>query len=186
MRFIAYREDLASPDALSLPRSTRNAVEAMAPGCIAVIDAQGRTDAGVLGDILAARMAKRGVLGLVTDGAIRDQAGVRAKLPVWAAGSAAPPSIAALSFAGWQEPISCGGTAVLPGDIMVADDDGVVVIPNVFVSRVIEAGPAQEAFEAWVQDEVERGVPLPGLYPPGPEARVRYEQSRASRQPRRR
>lgn len=117
LRFLPAREDLATPESWSSPRSTRAAIEEMPAGCIAVADARGVRDAGIFGDILCARLAKRGVAALVTDGAVRDVAGVSATgLPVWCAGGAAPPSVAGLTFGGWQEPIGCGGVAIFPGD----------------------------------------------------------------------
>ena len=123
----------------------------------------GVTDAGIFGDILCARMVKRGVAALVTDGVVRDLAGVLGTgLPVWCEGGAAPPSVAGLTFVGWQEPIGCGGVAVFPDDIIVADDDGAVVIPPALVDEVLAEAPEQERMEAWIMDEVGRGVPLPG------------------------
>ena len=84
LRFVPAREDLATPESWSSPISTRAAIEDMPAGCIAVVDAMGVTDAGIFGDILCARMAKRGVAALVTDGVVRDVAGVLATgLPVW-------------------------------------------------------------------------------------------------------
>lgn len=92
LRFVPAREDLATPESWSKPISTRTAIEAMPPGCIAVVDAMGITDAGIFGDILCARMAKRGVTALVTDGVVRDVEGVLGTgLPVWCDGAAAPP-----------------------------------------------------------------------------------------------
>src|SRR5690606_36248997 len=109
----------ATPASWSSPVSTRAAIEAMPEGCIAVVDAMGVTDAGIFGDILCARMQKRGVGALVSDGVVRDVAGVRATgLPVWCNGVAAPPSVAGLTFVNWDEPIACGGVAVFPGDMI--------------------------------------------------------------------
>ena len=131
LRFVPAREDLATPESWSSPKSTRAAIEAMPEGCIAVVDAMGVTDAGIFGDILCARMEKRGVAALVTDGVVRDVAGVLGHgLPVWCQGAAAPPSVAGLTFVGWQEPIGCGGVAVFPDDVVVMDDDGAVLIPG--------------------------------------------------------
>ena len=175
LRFVPAREDLATPESWSSPISTRAAIEAMPEGCIAVADAMGVTDAGVFGDILAARMVKRGVAALVTDGVMRDLAGVQATgLPVWCGGVAAPPSVAGLTFVGWQEPVGCGGVAVMPGDIVVADQDGAVVIPARLLDTVLAEGPEQERIEAWIIDEVARGVPLPGLYPMDAATKARY------------
>ena len=137
LRFVPAREDLATPESWSSPISTRAAIEAMPEGCICVTDAMGVSDAGIFGDILCARMKKRGVAALVTDGVVRDVAGVRATgLPVWCSGVAAPPSVAGLTFVNWQEPVACGGVAVFPGDMIVVDDDGAVLIPAALVEEV--------------------------------------------------
>jgi len=175
LRFAPGREDLATPEALASPRSTRAAIEAMPAGALAVVDAMGIGDAGIVGDILCARMRKRQVAGLVTDGVVRDRAGVLAtELPVWCRGAAAPPSLARLSFVGWQEPIGCGGVAVLPDDLVVADADGAVVIPAALVPEVVASALEQERLEAWILGEVEAGAALPGLYPPDAGNRARY------------
>ena len=176
LRFVPAREDLATPASWASPVSTRAAIEAMPPGCIAVVGANGVMDAGIFGDILCARMARRGVAALVTDGVVRDLAGVLGtELPVWCAGAAAPPSVAGLTFVGWQEPIGCGGVAVFADDVIVADDDGAVVIPQALLGTVVEAAVEQERLESWIMREVEAGAALPGLYPPNAENRARYE-----------
>jgi regulator of RNase E activity RraA len=178
LRFIPAREDLATPASWSSPRSTRAAIEDMPEGCIAVVDAMGVTDAGIFGDILCARMKKRGVVALVTDGVIRDAAGVLGTgLPVWCQGAAAPPSVAGLTFVNWQEPIGCGGVAVFPDDVVVVDADGAVLIPAALLDEVVATAPEQEHLETWIMQEVERGAALPGLYPPNEENRARYEAS---------
>jgi len=178
LRFVPAREDLATPESWASPRSTRAAIEDMPEGVIVVADAMGIKDAGIFGDILCARMMKRKVTGLITDGVVRDIGGVLAtKLPVWACGAAAPPSVAGLTFTGWQETIGCGGVAVIPNDVIVADTDGAVVIPAALLEEVAKLAPEQERFEAWVVSEVERGEKLPGLYPPSAETRARYEAS---------
>ena len=176
LRFVPAREDLATPESWSSPRSTRAAIEAMPEGCIAVVDAMGVTDAGIFGDILCARMAKRGIAALVTDGVVRDLAGVLTTgLAVWCQGTAAPPSVAGLTFVNWQEPIACGGVAVFPDDLIVADDDGAVLIPANLVETVAQLGPEQEGLEGWIMNEVQAGSTLPGLYPPNEENKARYE-----------
>jgi regulator of RNase E activity RraA len=182
MRFVPAREDLATPESWASPRSTRAAIEDMPAGVIAVADAMGVTGAGIFGDILTARMHKRGVAGLVTDGVVRDAVGVLASgLPVWCAGVAAPASVVGLTFVGWQEPIGCGGVAVFPGDVVVADGDGAVLIPAALVEEVASLAPEQERFEAWVVSQVEKGEKLPGLYPPNEATRARYEAERKRR-----
>ena len=179
LRFVPAREDLATPESWSKPISTRAAIEAMPEGCVCVADAMGVTDAGIFGDILCARMKKRGVAALVTDGVLRDVAGVRATgLPVWCQGAAAPPSVAGLTFVNWGEPIGCGGVAVFPDDVVVVDDDGAVLIPQAFVEEMVATAPEQERLEGWIMAEVEKGASLPGLYPPNAENKARYEASR--------
>jgi regulator of RNase E activity RraA len=176
MRFVPAREDLATPASWASPRSTRAAIEDMPEGCIAVVDAMGTTDAGIFGDILALRIKKRGAAALVTDGVMRDIAGVLATgLPLWCQGAAAPASVTSLTFVNWQEPIGCGGVAVFPDDIIVVDDDGATLIPAALLDEVVAAAPEQERLEGWILSEVERGVPLPGLYPPNEETKARYE-----------
>jgi len=175
LRFVPVREDLATPESWGKPISTRVAIEDMPEGCIAIADAMGVTTAGIFGDILVMRMARRGVTALVTDGVIRDKTGVLAtKLPVWCQGTAAPASVNGLTFVGWNEPIACGGCAIFPGDVIVADDDGAVVIPKDLVDFVAEEGEEHERYETWVVSEVEKGVKLPGLYPPNDDAKARY------------
>lgn len=174
-RFVPAREDLATPASWGSPISTRAAIEEMPEGAIAVIDAMGITDAGVFGDILCARMVKRGAAGLITDGVIRDRAGVmQTGLPIWARGAAAPPSVAGLTFTGWQETVGCGGVCVVPGDVIVADADGAVVIPAAMVEEVTAEAIEQERMEGWIVEEVERGEKLPGLYPMNDATRARY------------
>lgn len=180
VRFVPAREDLATPSSWSSPTSTRAAIEAMPPGCVAVVDANGCKDAGFWGDILCGRMARRGVTALVSDGVVRDMAGVLStRLPVWCAGVAAPPSVAGLTFVDWQQPIGCGGVAVFPDDVIVADQDGAVVIPAAMVDEVTTLGVEQEHLEGWIMKEIERGVPLPGLYPANAETKARYEADKA-------
>jgi regulator of RNase E activity RraA len=176
MRFIPVREDLATPESWAKAVSTRGAIEDMPAGCIAVADAMGVTTAGIFGDILTMRMMKRNVAALVTDGVIRDRVGVLAsKLPVWCAGVAAPASVNGLTFVGWNEPIACGGCAIFPGDTIVCDDDGAVVIPADLLAFVAEEGAEHERMETYIVSEVEKGAKLPGLYPMNEAAKARYE-----------
>ncbi|MER9242946.1 ribonuclease activity regulator RraA [Mesorhizobium sp. M0633] len=178
LRFVPAREDLATPASWASPISTRAAIEDMPPGCVVVADAMGVTDAGIFGDILCARMVKRGVAALVTDGVMRDVDGVLGTgLPVWCNGYAAPPSVAGLTFVAWQQPVGCGGVAVFPDDMIVVDQDGAVIVPKDMVEILLTEGPEQEQVEAWIMSEVEKGVPLPGLYPMNEETQQRYKNS---------
>ncbi len=176
LRFVPAREDLATPESWASPISTRAAIEAMPPGCIAVVDSMGIKSAGIFGDILCERIKRRGVAALITDGVMRDVAGVRGTgLPVWCDGAAAPPSVAGLTFVGWQEPVGCGGVAIFPDDVIVVDDDGAVVVPQALVETVTAEAAEQEKFESWVFAQVQAGAVLPGLYPANAETKARYE-----------
>lgn len=180
MRFLPMREDLTGA-ALAKLSNTRAAIEAAEAGCMIVIDAMGVVDAGVAGDVLCARMVRRGVQGLVTDGAIRDLVGVEESgLPVWAAGVSAPAPGNALTFIDWGGPIACGGVAIFPGDVIVADRDGAVVIPQAMVDDIAAEAEEIERFDAWVVRKVTEGEKLPGLYPPNAENLERYQRETAT------
>ncbi|MEA2824663.1 MAG: hypothetical protein QOF03_1145 [Alphaproteobacteria bacterium] len=165
MRFIPLREDVPGALAKKLPVN-RDAVEVMPPGCIAIADARGTRDAATFGDIVVTRMAKRGVTGIVTDGAVRDRMGlIASKLPIWMNGITAPPPGARLMLAAWQEPIACGGVAVFPDDIVIADADGVVIIPAGLADEVASKGSEQERIDEWQLAQINRGVSLSELTP---------------------
>ena len=165
MRFIPVREDVPGAVPKKLPVN-RDAVEAMPPGCITVADARGTMAAATFGDIVVARMAKRGVSGIVTDGAVRDRNGLMAiGLPIWTVGITAPPPATHLMLVEWQTPIGCGGVAVFPDDIIVADTDGVIVIPSALVAEVAAAGLEQERLDQWQMEQIKRGVSLSALAP---------------------
>lgn len=175
-RFVPLREDLGTPESYARDGSMRDAIETMPAGTVAVIDARGDQGCATLGDILAARMQQRGALGAVSDGPVRDLAAVKALgFPLFCTGAAAPPSIAGLCFAGWEEPIGCGGVTVLPGDVIVGDEDGVVVVPRALADEVARDAPEQERFERFVQLRIAQGSPVKGLYPPNEETRAAYE-----------
>jgi regulator of RNase E activity RraA len=182
MRFLPMREDLTGP-ALAKLKTSREAIEAAEAGCMVVIDAMGVVDAGVAGDVLCVRMVRRGVRGLVTDGAIRDLAGVeQSGLPVWSRGAASPAPGNSLTFIDWGLPIACGGVAIFPGDVIVADRDGAVVIPQALVEDVAAEAAEVERFDAWAVRQVDEGQKLPGLYPPNPENLERYRRETKERE----
>lgn len=178
LRFVPAREDRENEKVWSLPVSTRAAIENMPAGYFGVVDTGGQRDAGVMGDILASRMVVRGVCGLVTDGPIRDaKSTIGTGLPIWCRGAASPPAAASMGFVGWNQPIGCGGVAVYPGDWVVADGDGAVIVPRGQTSRVIEEAKTQDRQEAWIIREVRTGSALTGLYPMSDETRARFEAS---------
>ena len=175
IRFVPGREDLSGPESYARSPSFRDAIEAAPAGSVVVIDGCGNPGGATLGDILVARLARKGVVAAVTDAPVRDADEVRAVgLPVLSAGVAAPPSIIGLAFAGFGEIIGCGGVAVRPGDVMVCDNDGAVVVPIELAEEVAEAGAEQERFERFVQLRVKAGASVLGLYPPGDDALAAY------------
>src|ERR1700709_663760 len=140
LRFVPAREDLATPESWSSPISTRTAIEAMPEGCIAVVDALGGPGPRVFGDNLGAGVAE--FAGLAAAGVAVCGDGFAA--PLWAWG---------FTFVGCGEPIGCGGVAIFPDDVIVADQDGAVVIPKAFVDLILAEGAEQERMEAWIVDQ---------------------------------
>ena len=168
LRFLPGREDLNGPEILKrTDLAQRRAIEECPPDHILVVDALGRNDGAAIGDILATRLQVRGVAGLVSDANVRDADGVLASgLPVWCPGAAAPASIANLSDGELNVPIGCGGVAVIPGDWIIADNDGVVVVPKIFAEEIARDGLEQEIHEEFILTQVKNGAPIPGHYPP--------------------
>ena len=177
LRFIPMREDLSRVEVLADPEyPPRKAVEDIASGQVMVIDARGELGAGVIGDILAARLHERGIAGVVSDGPVRDGAIIaQGALPVFCAGSAAPASLSVHFGADLQRPIACGGVAVMPGDILVSDGDGVVVVPRAMAAEVACDGAEQERLEKFLKGRVQAGHPTIGTYPPNAETLQAYE-----------
>lgn len=166
LRFVPGREDKTVPGSYGWPGALPAAIDAAPAGSVVVIDARGHQGAGTVGDIFADRLRLQGVKGIVSDGVVRDLPGLRqVGLPVWASGTSSPPSIGGLSFAGWGEPIGCGDAAIWPGDLIVADEDGVLVIPPSLAEEIAAGGEKQNRFEVWVQKRVAAGAQLVGLYP---------------------
>ena len=183
LRFIPGREDLTGPDILKrTDLAQRRAIEECPPDHILVVDALGREDGAAIGDILATRLRVRGVAGLVSDANVRDADGVIAsRLPVWCPGAAAPASVANLSDGELQVPIGCGGVAVIPGDWIVCDNDGVVVVPQALAEEVAIGGLEQELHEQFILEQVKGGAPIPGHYPPNEENLAKYQDWKAKR-----
>jgi regulator of RNase E activity RraA len=168
VRYAPMREDLDPIASISHPDNPMTrAIETAAPGSVLVVDMMGVTLGGALGDVLVARLVARGVAGVVADGAMRDIDAVRSLgLPVFCAGKVANPSACALLAVETGGPIGCGGVLTYPGDVVVADGDGVVVIPRHMADAVATAGLEQERAEAWIRRRIEAGEALAGLYPP--------------------
>ena len=178
LRYIPMREDLATGAAMADPNNPqRKAIEVVPAGHVLVVDAYGGMDiSGTFGDILVARLRVRGVAGIVSDGPMRDIAELRKMdFPVFARGNAAPPSYASMLAADAQVPIGCGGVAVFPGDIVIADPDGVVVLPAAIAEDIARDAVEQDRLEAYVRQRVESGDSIVGVYPPNEETKAAYQ-----------
>jgi regulator of RNase E activity RraA len=177
LRYIPAREDLEQIGEFdNLTNKQRVAVELVGPGNVLVIDARGDTGAGSLGNILVTRIKQRGAAGIVTDGAFRDTPGVRAvDLPTYSKGQHANISFTRHHPVDINVPIACGGVAVLPGDVIVGDGEGVIVIPRSLTEEIAVAAREQERKEAFILSKIERGSSIIGVYPPSEETLREYE-----------
>jgi regulator of RNase E activity RraA len=180
LRFVPAREDISGSGLVGNPEyPQRKAVESIAPGQVLVADGRGELGAGTFGSILGLRMARRGAAGIVTDGAVRDVAGLRAlEMPVFAAAAHPAAHFALLLAADIDQPIGCGGVLVLPGDVIVGDDDGVVVLPRAVAAEVAREAREHEELEAFIERRIDAGASIVGVYPPNAETRAAYERSR--------
>src|SRR5262252_5927590 len=166
MRFIPSREDKAGPNAPNGGRTQVQAMEECPPGYVLVIDSRGDPRAASAGDLYVGRLKARGCAGIVTDGGLRDTDGIfKTGLPAYHRRASSPPSPIAHHPCDLNLPIGCGGVAVYPGDIIVGDCDGVVVIPPDIVDEVAQEAQATMRYEEFAEAEVARGRALPGLFP---------------------
>ncbi len=181
LRYLPLREDLFQRYGAGM-NAQKRAIEELRPGQVLVMDARRDTTAGTLGDILALRALRRGAAGVVTDGALRDSAVVaELELPVYCGG--AHPSVLGRRHVPWDTgiPIACGGALVQPGDLLVGDADGVVVVDPSLAEELIADSAEQESQERFITEQVRAGRPVDGLYPLGPDWQGPYEQWRARR-----
>jgi regulator of RNase E activity RraA len=183
LRYIPSREDI---DHLKVfedrSHPQRKGVEECPPGHVFVIDSRKDGRAASAGDILITRLWKRGAAGIVTDGGFRDSPDI-AKLPFPAYHRlpSAPTNLVRHHACDLNVPIGCGDVAVYPGDIVVGDAEGVVVIPRHMADEVAAEAAEQTLFEAFVQERVMAGETIFGLYPPGPQAREAFAKWREGR-----
>jgi regulator of RNase E activity RraA len=180
LRNVPVREDLTDRASMVSRKSPlHGTVDRIPPGSVLVIDMLGDTTCGGLGDVMVAALAVRGVAALVTDGAMRDgDAIATGSLPVFCDGINPAPSNRALLAAGVQEMIGCGGVLVVPGDIVVGDPDGVVVVPRHLAVEVAREGRDLEEVERWIKAEVESGARASDLYPPDETVVARFREAR--------
>ncbi|WP_347978343.1 fumarylacetoacetate hydrolase family protein [Microbacterium sp. ProA8] len=178
LRFVPNREDLFASHGGGY-NAQKRVFDAVGDGEVVVIEARGDAGSGTLGDILAIRAHARGAAGIVTDGGVRDAAAVAAVgIPVYSSG--AHPAVLGRKHVPWDADltIACGGATVQPGDVIVGDADGVVVIPADIAEEVVDAALSQEDEDAWIAERVAEGHPVDGLFPMNAEWRARYEADR--------
>lgn len=175
LRYLPLREDLFQRYGDGM-NAQKRAIDELKPGQVLVMDARRDTSAGTLGDILALRAQQCGAAGVVTDGGLRDSAAVAAlDLPVYHGGE--HPSVLGRRHVPWDMgvPVACGGALVQPGDILVGDADGVVVVPPETAEELIADCREQERQERFITEQVLAGQSVDGLYPLGPTWREQYE-----------
>jgi len=179
MRFIPAREDVNAPDPYRSGNTLQwEAIESVPPGHAIVVDSRGDTRAASGGDMLMTRAWKRGAAAFVTDGGLRD-GHVLSQLPFPTYAT----SVTITTRAAWhhvadlQVPIGCAGVAVYPGDILMGDRDGVLVVPRAVAIDIAEPSYEQEQIEAFVSKKIHAGEPLSGNYPPGEETVAEYKAS---------
>ena len=174
LRYVALREDVFGRIGGGM-NAQKLVVDTIQPGEVLVIEARGERGAGTIGDILALRLLKRGAAGVITDGALRDSdAFGELELPAYYASVHA--SVLGRRHVPMDSdlPVTCAGVLVMPGDVIVGDADGALVIPADVVDEVATAATEQEREERYIYGRVAEGESLDGLFPLGPEAREKY------------
>lgn len=182
LRYIPARED-RNPITVfrNADHPQRVAVETCPPGHVLVMDGRKDARAATAGSILITRLALRGAAGVVTDSGMRDAEGIgKLDMPAYFAKASAPTNLTLHEALDIDVPISCGDAPVFPGDIMVGDKDGVMVIPAHLADEIAEECTGMESFEDFVLEEVKGGAPIIGLYPcTKEENQAKYETWRA-------
>jgi 5-oxopent-3-ene-1,2,5-tricarboxylate decarboxylase / 2-hydroxyhepta-2,4-diene-1,7-dioate isomerase len=147
-----------------------------------VMEARGEKGTGTLGDVLALRAKVRGANAVITDGGVRDSAAV-AEVGLQVYSNGVHPAVLGRRHIPWEVggTVACGGTTVQPGDIVIGDDDGVVVVPPQLLTEVIADAWEQEQQDAWVYDRVAEGHPVDGLFPPNAEWKRKYQEHQQPR-----
>jgi len=177
MRSIPAREDLDQISAFDDPNHPqRKAIESVPPGYVLVLDCRGEKRVASGGQILTTRLKVRGAAGLVSDGPVRDSGAIsKMDFPVFCAGGSAPLNLLHHHAIDQNIPIGCGGVAVYPGDVIVGDNEGVVVIPAHVADEVAAKAIEQEKMEAFILERVQGGAKLAGTYPPNAETKAAFE-----------
>ena len=176
LRNIPAREDLDRVEGFANPEHPqRKAVEHAPAGRVLVVDCRGDARVASGGQILMTRLMVRGAAGMVSDGGVRDAGPIAAMaMPVFCAGPSAPLNLVHHHAVDIDVPIACGGVAVYPGDLIVGDGDGVVVVPAHLAEEIAFEAAEQERMESFLLARIAAGAKLPGTYPPNEETKAAY------------
>jgi regulator of RNase E activity RraA len=183
LRYIPSREDIDHVGIYADPENAqRKAMETIPPGSVLVSDCRQDARAASGGAILLTRLQVRGIVGFVTDGGLRDSPEIaKLPMPVFFGAPAAPLNLVRHHAAEFNVPVGCGNVPVYPGDIIFGDGEGVIVIPAHVADEVARDAVEQEHLEAFIIEEIRKGAPLIGTYPPNSDVQARYNATRASR-----
>lgn len=176
-RYLTRRGPVAAPDPAARRQSAEIAlIESLVPGDVFCVDALGAPTAGIIGDILATRIKARGALAAVINGAVRDTPYIKeVGLPVYAAAMHPAASNRDVIAVDYDRPVNMAGVQVLPGDVILADDEGVLAMPLDLAEQVAAQGPAKEHLELWIRDKIAAGGSVHDYYPPNPASEAEYE-----------
>ena len=180
LRYIPNREDLFTKFGGGF-NAQKRAIDSVKPGDVVVMEARGEKGTGTVGDVLALRAQVLGADAIITDGGVRDSEAVaELDIPVYSSGN--HPAVLGRRHVPWEVggTVACGGTAVQPGDVVIGDNDGVIVVPPALLDEVVREAYEQEQQDAWVFEQVKRGEKVDGLFPPNAEWKAKYEAWKAS------
>lgn len=185
LQFMPQREDVASGLGQEyVERSTAlwAVLEEIQPGDVLVVQAHGSPYTGCFGDMLVRYFKRKGGAGIVVDGCIRDSPRVgQLGVPIWCTGTTPHYASQAELFPwAYHVPVACGGVLVLPGDLVVADDDGAVVVPRQRAQAVLDAAAEHDAWERFSRQRIDEGAPLRDYYPLTERTRQEYERWRSN------
>jgi regulator of RNase E activity RraA len=181
LRYVAIRPDVREA-MKGAEDAQKRAVEAVSPDEVLIMEARGDTSAGTIGDVLAARVLARGGAGIVTDGGVRDTPGVaELEIATYCRCANASSLWTAHIPMDIDVPITCAGVLVMPGDVIVGDPEGVVVLPAAVAEEIAHDAVEQELRESWALERVQAGESIRGVFPLSPERREDYERWQATR-----
>ncbi len=182
LRYLPMREDLDPGTVDNLKDVQRVGIEQISEGEVFVVDARGDTRAGTMGSILATRLHCRGAAGVVTDGAYRDSPVIaELGIPAYAAAMNAHTNKTIHHPSEIQVPVACGDVAVCPGDIIVGDEEGVVVVPAQLADEVAQTAAEMEEKEVFITEKIQAGASIVGVYPPDEKTLAEYEEWKRKR-----